>query len=194
MSVCFLCKTFVLGFGCVCLLFPGFFEIQLSVLYLFSGFSCVFSLHLGNIFTPARISVIPHPGGHTARLGALVGCPQCAAPSTAHFILGDRHCLGRACVQRTWMTGAGKVCPHFGWLSDKLVVIQNQDTREHLRFKRQGSACLQQQVAMQNSSSLQLGKKQQHSRKYSSSLLEWSYTDSVLQIMFGCSLQLHWLS
>lgn len=31
-------------------------------------------------------------------------------------------------------------------------------------------------------------KKQQHSRKYSSSLLEWSYTYSVLQIVFGCSL------
>lgn len=77
---------------------------------------------------------------------------------------------------------------YYGWLSDKLVVIQNQDAIEFLRFKRQGSACLQQQVAMQNASSLQLGKKQQHSRKYSSSLLECSYTDSVLQIVFGCSL------
>lgn len=60
----------------------------------------------------------------------------------------------------------------YGWLSDKLLVIQNQDAIDFLRFKRQGSACLQQQVAMQNASLLQLGKKQQDSRKYSSSLLE----------------------
>lgn len=98
MGVYFLCKAFVVGFGCVCLLFPGF-EIQVSVLSLFLGFF-VSVFHTGNIFTPARIGVIPHPGGLTAGPWALVGCPQGAAPSTAHFIAGDRHCSGGACEQR----------------------------------------------------------------------------------------------
>lgn len=93
MGVYFLCEDFVVGFGCVCVLFPGFFEIQVSVLGSL-GFLCVLFLHQGNIFPPARIGVIPHPGGLTAGPWALVGCPQCAAPSTAHFITGDRLCLG----------------------------------------------------------------------------------------------------
>lgn len=52
MSVYFLCKAFVVGFGCVCLLFSGCFVIQVSVWYICLAFLCVFFLRLDNISTP----------------------------------------------------------------------------------------------------------------------------------------------
>lgn len=262
------------------------------------GFLCVLFLHQGNIFPPARVGVIPHPGGLTAGQWALVGCPQCAAPSTAHFITGDRLCLGEPVSREHQWPVQGRSGPlgqwhktpalssfhvenpcefrstvilpvrrkrgvcdtdlaGMNWLFAAIPFLQqwkhlvpwafqalshsqidelkifiafgNQQwwpvipmkgghflpswlptifpdgifmagwvtswwqfkTRMQQNFwdfKGRAVPALQQQVAMQNASLLLLGKKQQHSRKYSSSLLEWSYTDSVLQTVFGCSL------